>query len=103
MAGRMTNTETNEEPVRRKGGRRKGDSGRRNDGLFKRCGCSRKRWSECLDDWWCSWTEDHRTFRFNLTKRAGLKRKTAMARTEMEPIRESFVALSREGKIDRRG
>ena len=29
----------------RKGGRRKGDSGRRNGGLLKRCGCNRKRWA----------------------------------------------------------
>src|SRR5262245_56974743 len=78
----------------RKGGRRKGDSGRRNDGLLKRCGCARKRWSECPHDWWFNLCVDKVSFRFNMTKRAGLPPKKALSRSEAERYRDHFRTLA---------
>src|SRR5688572_14099521 len=87
----------------RRGGRRKGQSGRRNDGLLKRCGCSRKRWSECPHPWWFNLATNHTSFRFNLNKRAGLSPKAPLARTEAERWRDHFRTLARNGEITRRG
>ena len=87
----------------RKGGRRKGDSGHRNDGLLKRCGCARKRWSECLHPWWFSLCVDRNSFRFNMTKRAGLPPRKALSRSEAERWRDHFRNLARNGKLTRRG
>jgi len=87
----------------RKGGRRKGDSGHRNDGLLKRCGCSRKRWSDCLHPWWFNLCVDKTSFRFNMTKRAGLPPKKPLSRSEAERWRDHFRTLARNGEITRRG
>jgi integrase len=100
MTKRKTNTD---EHHVRKGGRRKGDSGHRNDGLMKRCGCSRKRWSDCVHPWWFSYCIDHRSFRFNMTKRAGLPSRKALSRSDAEGLRDRFRTLARDGKITRRG
>ena len=87
----------------RRGGRRKGDSGHRNDGIFKRCRCDRKRRGECLHPWYFNLCIDHVSYRFNMTKRAGLPRRQLLSRTEAERWRDHFRNLARDGKITRRG
>lgn len=87
----------------RRGGRRKGDSGRRNDGLLKRCGCARKRWSDCIHPWWFNLSVNRTSFRFNLNKRAGLPLRKALSRTDAERWRDHFRTLARDGKITKRG
>ena len=87
----------------RKGGRRKGDSGRRNGGLLKRCGCNRKRWGECVHPWWFNLATGGTSFRFNVNKRAGLKPRMPLSRTEAERWRDHFRTLAHNGDITRRG
>lgn len=87
----------------RRGGRRKGDPGRRNDGIFKRCRCGRKRWGECLHPWYFNLCLEHVSYRFNLTQRAGLPRRHSLSRTEAERWRDHFRNLARDGNISRRG
>ncbi len=94
---------TNENTPARKGGRRKGDSGHRNNGAQKRCPCNRKRWGDCTHDWWFSYTVNHQSFRFNMTKRAGLPRGKPLGRSEAERVCEELRILARDGKITRRG
>jgi integrase len=100
MARHMTDDRS---AVPRKGGRRKGDSGHHNDGIHKRCPCNRKRWGDCSHDWWFSITINHQTYRFNMTKRAGLPRGKSLSRSEADGLRDQFRTLARDGKITRRG
>jgi integrase len=84
-----------------KGGRRKGDSGQRNDGLLKRCACKRKRWSDCPHPWQFTFAHQGQGYFFNLNRRAGLPRGVPLGRTEAERWRNHFYIQIQDGTFDR--
>lgn len=78
-------------------GRPLGCSGSHNDGLLKRCACSRRRWSECAHPWYFTFGHERQGFFFNLNKRAALPRHARLARSEAERWRDLFRTQIRDG------
>ena len=66
-------------------------------GLYKRCRCARKRWSECLHPWYMAYTFDGEHHRFNLNKRAGKSKRDHVSKTEAETLYARYRTEIREG------
>lgn len=77
-------------------GRRKGAPVNRNNGIYKRCDCPRKRWNTCPHPW----RFNFRDYRFNLNERAGLPTDKPLSRTEAERWRDHFRNQIRDGVFD---
>ena len=60
-------------------------------GLYKRCRCARKRWSECPHPWYMAYTFDGEHHRFNLNKRAGKSKRDHVSKTEAETLYAGIV------------
>ena len=66
-------------------------------GLYKRCRCARKRWSECPHPWYMAYTFDGEHHRFNLNKRAGKSKRDHVSKTEAETLYARYRTEIREG------
>jgi integrase len=72
----------------------------RNDGLLKRCGCARKRWSECPHPWHFTHGHNGRGYFFNLNRRAGLPRGKTLSKSEAIQWRNHFRTEIQAGRFD---
>jgi integrase len=78
---------------------------RRNDGLIKRCGCSRRLWTKCSHPWHLSFcygrTDDGRKarYRFSLQKFSNKPANYVMSRTEAEGFADRIRTGIRSGEI----
>lgn len=74
------------------------------DGIWKRCGCARKRWSGCPHPWYFAFRSGKGNFhRFNLNKRAGKPRNYVMAKSEAESLRDLYRSQIRAHTLTDKG
>lgn len=72
-------------------------SNKRLGGLYKRCGCASKRWSECSHPWYMAFSVGSQHHRFNLNKRAGKPRHYVMPKSEAQTLHDRFRSEIRAG------
>jgi integrase len=70
------------------------------NGLFKQCGCERKRWSECRHPWHMGLMHVGTPYRFSLNKRAGKPRSYVMSKTEADGLYERYRDQIFDGTFD---
>lgn len=68
-----------------------------NDGLRKRCKCSKRRWAKCPHPWWFGFSWQGKEYRFSLHKIMDLPLSYSMSRTEAESHRDQFKIQIRAG------
>jgi integrase len=70
-----------------------------NDGLKKRCDCSRRRWTKCPHPWHFGFQWNKREWRFCLNKVADKAPGYVMSRTEAESLRDHYRSEIRAGRF----
>lgn len=73
------------------------------NGLFKQCGCERKRWSECRHPWHMGLTHNGTPYRFSLNKRARKPPRYVMPKSEADKLYELYRDQIFDGTFDANG
>ena len=75
----------------------------RNDGLKKRCGCPRRRWSKCVHPWHSGFALDGKEYRWSLHKVARKPPGYWMSKTEAKAIADRLRSNIRSGRLTGNG
>lgn len=72
---------------------------RTNDGIRKRCGCTRRDWAKCSHPWHFNFKHDGRVYRFSINDHEKKPHGYRMPKTEALALREGYREAIRHGRF----